>query len=142
MTGENTQLWEDFLLGVEEALSEQGQRLRSRLNNYKVDVVRQDDRGLPFEARRVAVELVDRREVLAVIGHSSSSATEAALESYRGSTLPVILPISTNPDLTRNNLREKVENVFRLPATDDKQVDCLVEFTKLVAARLCGNDCP
>jgi ABC-type branched-subunit amino acid transport system substrate-binding protein len=141
LTGPNTLLWEDLLLGAEEALSQQSHDVRKRLGNLKVEVVRRDDGGLPAEAERLAAELVDRREVLAVIGHAQSSVAEAALGVYRESSLPVILPISTNPDLTRNNLREDVKNVFRLPATDEKQVECLFEFTKLIAAKLCGDDC-
>lgn len=139
MTGPDSSLWQDLLFGVDLALSERNYELRNRLSDRKVEIIRRDDRGDPAEGEVLATELVDRREVVAVIGPFQSSVAEAALRVYRDSNVPVILPSSTNPDLTRQNLKDGVGNVFRLAATDEKQVQCLAEFIKLIAAKLSGE---
>ena len=140
MTGPGLLVWKEFLLGVEDALDERSGELRTALTVLKVDLRKRDDQGDPMTGRRLAEELVERQEVLAVIGPFSSSVAEASLGVYEKTTLPVLMPSATNPELTKDNFQEEIKNIFRLSPTDEMQVDCLVEFVKLIGPRLCEEE--
>jgi len=55
-----------------------------------------------------------RPQLLAVIGHSTTACTQAALPAYRTSNIPVLVPAATNPALLRGHER----HTFRLPSND------------------------
>lgn len=61
--------------------------------------------------------LIDR-EVHAVIGHFSSRAAAAAIPNYLDAKIPLILPCSSQDDLTAANISSTVPFVFRLSSPD------------------------
>lgn len=59
-----------------------------------------DDKGEPGEARRVAEAIAAQPGILAVVGHWSGDAAEAAAAIYRDAGIPLVAPGSGWPELT------------------------------------------
>ena len=111
------------LRGVELAvkhINAQGGLLRRPL-----EYIVEDDLCQPKEAANIATRLVVKG-VHAVIGHTCSGATLAALETYNEADIVVLSPSATHPALTRSG---RYPNFFRTIAPDDKQAKVQVEFT-------------
>ena len=68
----------------------------------KFDAVKfewRDDLNQPGEATRIAEEIVTTRpEVVAVVGHTQSNTTAAALPFYAAAGIPLVLPVATSVD--------------------------------------------
>jgi len=93
---------------------------------FRVEVAAFDDRADPTEADNVANLIVDDPRIMAVIGHYSSDCSEHAARVYAHAPLAMISPASTNPEVTRAQLRPGwpgARVVFRLVPTDDLQGD-------------------
>lgn len=91
---------------------------------YRVEVAAFDDRADPEQAHSVANLIVADPRVAAVVGHYSSDCSAAAAPVYAGAALTMISPASTNPEITRAQLRPGWKGsrvVFRLVPTDDLQ---------------------
>lgn len=84
----------------------------------------EDDLCKPKEAPLIASKLVGKG-VHAVIGHTCSGATKAALDIYRAANILVISPSATHPDLTKGGM---YPNFFRTIASDDAQAKVQVDF--------------
>ena len=98
---------------------------------FRVEVAAFDDRADPAEAYNVANLIVDDPRIVAVIGHYSSDCSERAARVYARAPLAMISPASTNPDITRAQLRPGwpgARVVFRLVPTDDVQGDFAAQF--------------
>ncbi len=111
------------LRGVELAvkhINEQGGLL-----DRPLEYIVEDDLCEPKTAASIANRLVVKG-VHAVIGHTCSGATLAALEIYNEARIVVISPSATNPALTMSG---RYPNFFRTIAPDDKQARVQVEFT-------------
>ncbi len=98
--------WEQGLEGMQEAHAEAFLSDRLRKANvvlrFETDVLDTGRPGATTErSRELAVMLVDDEEVIAVIGPPQSSVAKAVIGIYRGAGLPVVLPIATEPSLTR-----------------------------------------
>ncbi|MBZ5500263.1 MAG: hypothetical protein LAP85_28035 [Acidobacteriia bacterium] len=85
------------------------QSVKSILN--LVSIQYQDDFRDPTEAAALAARYAANPATLAVIGHSSSGTTKLAAAHYLPASIPVLLPISTNPEVSGKTL-------FRLPLND------------------------
>lgn len=72
-----------------------------------------DDGGRPEVARRFAEEHYTNPDVLAVVGHATSSTTKLAQEFYRKAGIPLLMPIATSPVVCGG-----AANCFRLPQPD------------------------
>ena len=100
---------------------------------FRVEVAPFDDRADPAEAYNVANLIVDDPRIMAVIGHYSSDCSERAARVYARAPLAMISPASTNPELTRAQLRPHwlgARVVFRLVPTDDVQGDFAARFMR------------
>ncbi len=86
------------------------------LGGRSIEIIVEDDRGDPDEARRAAERLIEQG-VVAVIGGYNSDATEAAAEVYDEAGLLQITPSSTATRLTDKGYR----HFFRVCFLDDRQ---------------------
>jgi branched-chain amino acid transport system substrate-binding protein len=62
--------------------------------------------------------------VIAVVGHLSSAATLAAIPTYAGAQMPLIVPVATDDRVTATNYRD----VFRLPTKDSSEGALFARF--------------
>ena len=67
-----------------------------------LEIVIANDGNNPTNAEKVAEQLVDDQSILGVIGHNSSSASEAGLKIYEPAGLAMISPTSTSTSLKGN----------------------------------------
>jgi ABC-type branched-subunit amino acid transport system substrate-binding protein len=114
-----------------------GTEFKSKLAGIPVATEVLDDSGDPEQARTLAHKLVNRPDVLMVVGHGSSTVTKRVLPIYMGTEpstraeppIPVILTTETNPALLpRPARKEPVPPVLRLFPTDDNQAEEAAHF--------------
>jgi len=97
---------------------------RGGIGGKQVELIVEDDVCKPEMAANTAAKLVSEK-VNAVIGHTCSGATKAALGIYKDSGIVVISPSATNPELTQSG---QYPNFFRTIAPDDAQAKMQVDF--------------
>ncbi|MBI5240848.1 MAG: branched-chain amino acid ABC transporter substrate-binding protein [Elusimicrobia bacterium] len=100
---------------------------------FRVEAVAFDDRADPEEARNVANLVVADPRIVAVVGHYSSDCSASASQVYARAPLAMISPASTNPEVTRRQLRPDwpgARVVFRLVPTDDLQGSFAAEYLR------------
>jgi branched-chain amino acid transport system substrate-binding protein len=95
-------------------------------NDFKISVKFYPDAGNPKRAEQVALNAVVDPSIIAVIGHSDSGTTAAALKVYSAYDMPILMPVATMPELTSLGY----SNVYRLVPKDNLQASTLVEFCK------------
>jgi ABC-type branched-subunit amino acid transport system substrate-binding protein len=71
--------------------------------NSKIKIEIFDDNDKKELAEVIAKQLVDRSDILGVVGHNSSAVSIAAAEIYNSRQLPFITPMSISSQLTGNN---------------------------------------
>jgi branched-chain amino acid transport system substrate-binding protein len=92
----------------------------------KVRIVVEDDQGKPEEAQTVVTKLINKDQVIAVLGEVASSRTMAAAPVAQQNGIPLISPSSTNPKVT-----EIGDYIFRV---------CFIDpFQGLVMAKFAAN---
>src|SRR5262245_36732905 len=67
----------------------------------KVRVIVEDDNGNPEEAQTVVTKLINKDQVIGVLGEVASSRTMAAAPVAQQNGVPLISPSSTNPRVTQ-----------------------------------------
>ncbi len=90
----------------------------------QIELIVEDDVCKPEVAANTAAKLVGEG-VIAVVGHSCSGATKAALGIYKDSNVICISPSATNPPLTQSR---EYPNFYRTIAPDDAQARMEVDF--------------
>ena len=70
------------------------------INNRKIDVVIEDDRGSPEEAARLTAKLIDQDKVIAIIAGGTSGNSRAAAPKAQASHVPFISTSATDPAVT------------------------------------------
>ena len=115
MTGEWAYEGRGFRQAVQ-LLADQVNAAGGVLDGRSIEIIVEDDRGDPDEARRVAGRLVEQG-LVAVIGGYNSDATEAASEVYDEAGLLQITPSSTATRLTEKGY----QHFFRVCFLDDRQ---------------------
>ncbi len=98
MTGDNAQYGKFMRNSVELAadlINKEG-----GINKKTVKIKVEDDKMEPQQASVVAQKLVLDKEVVAVVGHFSSTTTLAAVPVYTQGSLAVVSPSSTSPKLS------------------------------------------
>jgi ABC-type branched-subunit amino acid transport system substrate-binding protein len=122
------------------------------ISRYVV-VESQPDPDNSEDAVRAAIKIRSDPQVLAVVGHSRSGTTRAALPFYAQAGIPVLMPSATSPyalynfaehepwpsvdRLGKEPAYERFPNAFRLPPSDvPDQVDAIRATTK----KLAGTD--
>jgi branched-chain amino acid transport system substrate-binding protein len=99
LTGEGAQYGQSILnsaLMMAEKINEKG-----GVKGRKIELLQLDDRMDPREAGAVASKLVDNPDVLAVLGHFSSTCSLAGCPIYNSRHLVHISPSSTSPALSK-----------------------------------------
>ncbi|NMG08271.1 ABC transporter substrate-binding protein [Brasilonema sp. UFV-L1] len=91
---DNTNMAQEILRGVAQAQNQFNEK--SGLNSRLLEIAIASDDNKPDTAQKVAEELVKDKAVLAVIGHNTSDATKAALDTYKKANLAIISPTSTS----------------------------------------------
>lgn len=92
----------------------------------QVRVIVEDDQGRPEEAQTVVTKLINKDQVVAVLGEVASSRTMAAAPVAQQNGIPLISPSSTNPKVT-----EIGDFIFRV---------CFIDpFQGLVMAKFATN---
>lgn len=94
------------------------------INGRPVELLVEDDVCKPEIATIIAAKFVSAG-VHAVIGHTCSGPTKAALPIYRAASIPVVSPSATSSSLTQN---DEYPNFFRTIAADDAQARTQVDF--------------
>jgi branched-chain amino acid transport system substrate-binding protein len=90
-----------------------------------LELVTEDDRSITEEARTTAQKLLQRDEVVALLGEVASSRSLAAAPEAQRAKVPMISPASTNPKVT-----EVGDYVFRACFIDPFQGAVMAKFAR------------
>lgn len=132
LSGEYAEIGHSLELGAEFARTE----LKTLPDGTSFIIRVINDKGNDRLARRHALEAIANPNVLAVVGHSTSGTTGAAIDLYGPQAMPLFLPVATSPDLTAVSKSRGWTNLFRLVPKDDLQASTIAEFcTNYLAAR-------
>jgi branched-chain amino acid transport system substrate-binding protein len=116
LTGAQGDKGQDLLRGAQIAIAELNEdRFRINGKRAQFELVMEDDKASPEEAKNAAKRLVDQ-SVVAVYGHLNSGASIAAAPVYANANIPQ-MTASTNPKYTRMGLK----TTFRIGADDIAQ---------------------
>lgn len=94
------------------------------LKGVKIKYELFDDQADPKMAVNVANKIVQNEKIIAVVGHLTSGCMSAASKVYFDKGIPVIMPVPTNPKITKKGYT----NLFRVPPTDDEQAPYLAKY--------------
>lgn len=89
----------------------------------KVRIIVEDDQGKPEEAQTVVTKLINKDQVIAVLGEVASSRTMAAAPVAQQNGIPMITPSSTNPKVTQIG-----DYIFRVCFLDSFQGLVIAKF--------------
>ncbi|NEP14799.1 MAG: ABC transporter substrate-binding protein [Symploca sp. SIO2C1] len=92
-------------------------------DNRLLEIIIANDHNEPEIARKVAKKLVAEQDILGVIGHNSSKASEDALPVYEQAGLAMVSPTSTSTFL-------KGDVFFRTAPPDDVASEKLADYAK------------
>jgi branched-chain amino acid transport system substrate-binding protein len=123
LSGSDTAFGVDTRNGIDLAVNEQNGA--GGVKGKKIRVIYEDDRSMPSEASNKVRQLIDRDQVIAVIGEVASSRTEPGAIIANEKKVPLITPSSTNVSITKGR-----EYAFRVCFTDDQQGDVAARFVK------------
>jgi branched-chain amino acid transport system substrate-binding protein len=93
------------------------------INQRRIDVVIEDDKGSPEEAARRTTKLIDADKVVAIIAGGTSSNSLAAAPKAQSSQVPLISPSSTDPAVTQTG-----DYIFRACFVDSFQGEVMASF--------------
>lgn len=91
---------------------------------FKVELVPFDDQAKPSVGAANAKTLAADPDILLVVGHLNSAVAIPSSEVYKDSSLAMISPANTHPDVTER----KITSVFRVVSRDDMQGIAGAEF--------------
>jgi branched-chain amino acid transport system substrate-binding protein len=89
----------------------------------QVRVIVEDDQGKPEEAQTVVTKLINKDQVVALLGEVASSRTMAAAPVAQQNGIPLISPSSTNPKVTQIG-----DYIFRVCFIDPFQGFVMAKF--------------
>lgn len=121
LSGSDATFGEDTKEGIELAVEELNKA--GGIKNKKVRVLYEDDKSQPQEASNKVRQLIDRDNVLAILGEVASSRTMAGGLIANTKKVPLITPSSTAVEVTKDR-----DYVFRVCFTDDQQGDVAARF--------------
>lgn len=113
---------QEILRGV--ALAQANLNNKGGLNGHLLNIVIADDENNPDQAQKVAQELSKDSNVLGVIGHYTSPASEKAIPEYEKAGLAMISPGSTSTKL----IEKKSKVFFRTTPSDKPSAKLLVDY--------------
>ncbi len=121
LSGSDATFGEDTKEGIELAVEELNKA--GGIKNKKVKVLYEDDKSQPQEASNKVRQLIDRDNVLAILGEVASSRTMAGGLIANTKKVPLVTPSSTAVEVTKDR-----DYVFRVCFTDDQQGDVAARF--------------
>jgi branched-chain amino acid transport system substrate-binding protein len=121
-SGDDRRIGLQLLSGVRAAIDEVNQVRTSLDRPFVYDTY--DDRNTPADASVQATFAINARDVVAVIGHISASATLIAEQAYARVSMPLLVPTVTDDRITAQGYR----NVFRLPTKDSDEGGLLAAY--------------
>jgi branched-chain amino acid transport system substrate-binding protein len=121
MTGDTATFGRSADQGIRMALEEAN--AAGGVLGKKLEVVTEDDRSVTEEARSAAQKLIQRDQVIALLGEVASSRSLAAAPEAQRAKVPMISPGSTNPKVT-----EVGDYIFRACFIDPFQGAVMARF--------------
>ena len=122
--GGSTSSAEEVLRGVAQAQDE----INNKNQGIRLRVLIADDGNDKNQAKNIAERIAGSANVIATIGHFSSSVTEAVADKYKDRGLVLISPTSTSVYLSE--LGENNQYFFRTVQSDRVTAQALVEYLK------------
>jgi eukaryotic-like serine/threonine-protein kinase len=107
----------EMLRGVAQAQDEFN---RNPNTNYKIKILIASDSNNSYQAKKVAEYLVNKRDVLGVVGHFTSDTTISAVNIYQQQKLPLISSTATSKDLS--TVCRQSQCYFRRIAYTDRDI--------------------
>lgn len=98
-TGPGAQYGKLFKMGAEAAAYEINKK--GGVNGEEIVIQMYDDKNNPTEAANVAQKISTDKNVVAVAGHFTSSATHAAIPIYQRNGIPILVVTATDPSITK-----------------------------------------
>jgi ABC-type branched-subunit amino acid transport system substrate-binding protein len=99
----------EILRGVAQAQTSFNKKSKDRF--LKIKIAKDDN--APDKAKTVARKLIEDQDIIGVIGHNTTKATESALDEYQKARIAIISPTSTGTSLKRQNIKTKTNVFFR-----------------------------
>jgi branched-chain amino acid transport system substrate-binding protein len=97
---------------------------------YKVELVVRDSGGKPEKAAAMARELIDRENVVAIVGPNSTSNAVPAADVAEKSRVVLVTPWSTSPKTTIDSTGKAKKYVFRVCVTAAYEGEQLAKFAR------------
>ena len=121
-TGAQAEVGLDLINGIRLAVDERNSQ--GGVLGKKIELVVFDDSADPKEAVSVAHKITSDRSIVGVVGHMNSGTTKPATPIYSEAGVPVVMPVPTNPEITKQGF----SNLFRIPPTDLDQGTDIARF--------------
>lgn len=121
LSGSDSTFGTDTRDGIDLALDETNKA--GGVKGKKIKILYEDDKSLPQEASNKVRQLIDRDNVLAILGEVASSRTMAGGLIANTKKVPLVTPSSTAVEVTKDR-----DYVFRVCFTDDQQGDVAARF--------------
>jgi len=129
-SGENGALGQNMVDGANIALDE----WNTANKDCKIELEKFDSQGNPTQATPLADQIVQDKEVVALVGPGFSGETKATMPKFEEAGLPMITPGATNAQLQNNGWK----TFHRILANDDKQGPGIATLIKQKGAKKVG----
>jgi ABC-type branched-subunit amino acid transport system substrate-binding protein len=127
----------DMLKGVADAQDEFNHKQGSQ--SPLLEIVIANDENAPEAARKVAQDLVDKPDILGVIGHHSSESTYEAQEIYKKAQIAVISPVSSSSKITGEQFFRTIGSTKEAAKGYVKYVEEKLKLSKIVVFYKSGS---
>jgi branched-chain amino acid transport system substrate-binding protein len=121
LTGQTSSFGQSTKNGIQMAADEINKA--GGVNGRQIQLVIEDDQGLPAQAATVVTKLINQDKVQAVLGEVASSNSLAAAPKAQEAKIPMITPSSTNPKVTQVG-----DYIFRVCFIDPFQGEVMAKF--------------
>jgi branched-chain amino acid transport system substrate-binding protein len=111
-TGSQAETGQDLINGIKQAVDEKN--AAGGVLGRNIELLVFDDSADPKEAVSVAHKIAVDSTIVGVVGHMNSGTAKAASPIYSQAGIPMVMPVPTNPDITKQGFT----NLFRVPPTD------------------------
>jgi branched-chain amino acid transport system substrate-binding protein len=121
MTGDTATFGTSSMGGIR--LATEQRNAAGGIRGSRIELILEDDRGQPEEAKTVVTRLVTRDNVIAVLGEVGSARSIVAASVCQQKRVPMLTPSSTNEKVTR-----KGDFIFRVCFIDPFQGEAAAKF--------------
>jgi branched-chain amino acid transport system substrate-binding protein len=121
LTGQTSSFGQSTKNGIQMAADEINKA--GGINGRQIQLLIEDDQGLPAQAATVVTKLINQDKVQAVLGEVASSNSLAAAPKAQEAKIPMITPSSTNPKVTQVG-----DYIFRVCFIDPFQGEVMAKF--------------